>query len=333
MLSFIEIENKFKTKVILSNIGASIYDIKTVDKNGILESILYTTKSKDDFVTERSYLGKTIGRTGGRISGSKFILDGKEYNIKSNDPNGLHGGFDGVSYKEFDYKKSETDEYIEVNFSRLSPDLESGYPGDLNLNVIYRLYKNINKLTVSYLGKTNKMTLVNLSNHSYFNLSGDSKTNILNHKLFIDSSKMERIEKLIPQEIVDCAPIYSFKTMHKIGNYIDDKEIIDNTNGYDFPYIFDNKEDYKIILHDDISKRSLKIKTTYPVVVIYTCNYTEGVIMNNDKKMTPYYAICLECMYHPNTINSPFLKDKKDVLKPGELYNETVEYYFEVEND
>ena len=333
MLSFIEIENKFKTKVILSNIGASIYDIKTVDKDGFQESILYTTKSKDDFVTERSYLGKTIGRTGGRISNSKFTLNGKEYTIKSEDPNGLHGGLDGVSYKEFDYKRQETEEYIEVNFSRLSPNLESGYPGDLNLNVIYRLYKNVNKLTVSYLGKTNEDTLVNLSNHSYFNLSGNAKNNILDQKLFIDASKMERIEKLIPQEIVSCGTIYSFKEMHKIGDYLNDKEIIDNTNGYDFPYIFDNKEEYKIVLYDSKSKRSLKIKTTYPVVVIYTCNYTGDEIMNNDKKMTPYYAICLECMYHPNTINSPFLKDKKDVLRASELYNETVEYYFEVEND
>ena len=335
MVSFIEMRNRFHTIVTLCNVGASIYDIKTLDKNKKLESILYTTDKEDDFLTERSYLGKTIGRTGGRISNSKFILNGKEYIINSNDPNGLHGGVDGVSYKEFEYNKYETNEYFEVLFSYYSNDLESGYPGDLILKVIYRLYKNINKLTVTYDAIASKDTLLNISNHSYFNLSGNSKDNILNHELFINSSKMERIEKLIPQEIVDCEEIYSFKNSHKIGDYLMDKEIIDNTNGYDFPYIFDeiNKDKFNIILKDDNSKRVLKIKTSYPTVVVYTCNYTEDKIMNNKNKMTPYYAVCLECMYHPNTINSDFLKDKKDILLKNKKYNETIDYYFEVENE
>ena len=137
MVSFIEMRNNLKTVVTLSNLGASIYDIKTLDKYNKLESILYTTKKEDDFITERSYLGKTIGRTGGRISNSKFILNGKEYTINSNDPNGLHGGIDGISYKEFDYNKVETNEYYEVLFSYYSKNLESGYPGDLIIKVTY----------------------------------------------------------------------------------------------------------------------------------------------------------------------------------------------------
>ncbi len=335
MVSFIEMKNKFKTIVTLSNVGASIYDIKTLDKDNKLESIIYTTKKEDDFITERSYLGKTIGRTGGRISNSKFMLDGKEYIIKSNDPNGLHGGIDGVSYKEFEYVKAETEDYYEVLFSYYSNDLESGYPGDLILKVIYRLYKQFNKLTITYDAIASQNTLLNLSNHSYFNLSGNAKDNILNHKLYINASKMERIEKLIPREIVDCDKIYSFKTMHRVGDYLMDKEIINNTNGYDFPYIFDeiDKNKYNVILKDDKSKRVMKIKTSYPVVVVYTCNYVGNEIMNNDKKMEPYYAICLECMYHPNTINSSFLKEKKDVLIKNKKYNESIELHFEVEND
>ena len=334
MIKFIEISNKFNTVVTLCNVGASIYDIKTVDKNNNLESILYTTKNKKDFNKERSYLGKTIGRTGGRISNSKFKLNNKEYTIKSKDPNGLHGGIDGFGYKEFEYEQKETDSYYEVKFSYYSPDMESGYPGDVVLKIIYKLYKDINKLTLEYDAISNDNTLLNISNHSYFNLSGDSKDNILNHKLFIDASKMERIENLLPQEIVDCSKIYSFKNMHKIGDYLNDPEIINNTNGYDYPYIFDNNDDnYKVILHDINSKRTIKIKTTYPVVVIYTCNYVEKLMMNNNKKMEPYYAICLECCYHPNSINSPFIKDKKDILLKGKKYNEKIEYYFEVEND
>ena len=98
MTSFIELENNLSTKVVLSSVGASIYDIQTKDKNGKVESIIYTTKEKDDFSTERCMLGKTIGRTGGRISNSKFSLNGVDYKIPSYDPNGLHGGIDGISY-------------------------------------------------------------------------------------------------------------------------------------------------------------------------------------------------------------------------------------------
>ncbi len=333
MIEFIELKNNLGVEVTLCTLGASIYDIKTMDKDKKLESIIYTTKDKKDFITERSCLGKTIGRTGGRISNSTYTLNGIRYTIPSYDPNGLHGGIDGVGYKEFDYKQNETEEYYEVIFSYFSKDMESGYPGNFNLKVIYKLYKDINKLTLSYKGISDKDTLVNLSNHSYFNLSGNAKSSILNHSLYINASKMERIEHLLPKEIVDCKEIYSFKTMHKIGDYLMHPEIKNNTNGYDFPYIFDNwnKDLFNVVLKDPDSKRVLKIKTTYPVVVIYTCNYTGREIMNNDKVMTPYYAVCLECMFHPNTINSDFLQDKKDILKAGEEYNQAIEYYFDIE--
>ncbi len=335
MITFIELKNKFDTEVTLCNVGASIYDIKTKDYKNNIESILYTTKNKNDFPYDGSYFGKTIGRTGGRVSGKKFTLNETEYEVLSDDPNGLHGGKDGLSFKEFDFDKKETEEFTEVVFSYLSKNLESGYPGNLSLKVIYRLFKNVNKLTLTYEGVSDEDTLLNLSNHSYFNLSGNAKRNILDQELFIDSTKMERIENLIPQEIVNCDYIYSFKNMHKIGDYLMHEEIINNTNGYDFPHIFDNCDinRYNAILKDSISKRVLKIKTTYPVVVMYTCNYHGDEIMNNKKEMDSYYAVCLECMYHPNTINSDFLKDKKDVLLKDTKYNETIEYYFDVEND
>ncbi len=335
MVSFIELVNNLGTIVTLCNVGASIYDIKTKDKDCKNESILYTNKSMNDFPYDDSYFGKTIGRTGGRISKGEFKLNNVSYKIPSNDPNGLHGGTDGLSFKEFKHNKTITDEYTEIEFYYLSEDMESGYPGNLSLNVVYRLYKDENKLTVRYVGESDKDTLLNLSNHSYFNLSGNAKKDILNHTLYINSSKMEKLENMIPSSIVDESEKYSFKNAHKIGDYLKDEEIINAANGYDFPYIFDecNPDKYNIILKDNDSKRVLKIKTTYPVVVIYTCNYVGDKLMNNNKAMTPYYAICLECMYHPNTINSDFLKDKKDVLKKGSKYDECIEYYFEVENE
>ena len=334
MVRFLVLSNKYGTEVTLCTIGASIYDIKTKDKFDNLESILYTPVNMADFPYDNSYFGKTIGRTGGRISNSRFKLNNMLYEISSDDPNGLHGGKDGLSFKCFNYVENSTDEYSEIVFSYVSPDMESGYPGELKLNVIYRLYNTENKLTVRFEGKSSEDTLLNLSNHAYFNLSGNAKNKILNQKLYMNSSKMERLNKLIPQEIVDCKNIYSFKTEHEIGKYLFEDEIIKNANGYDFPYIFDecNKNIDNIILTDEESKRVLKIRTTYPVVVVYTCNYVGDEIMNNNKKAEPYNAICLECMYHPNTINSSFLPEKKDILKKNEKYDETIEYYFEVKN-
>ncbi len=333
MSKYIKLKNKFNTEVTLCTIGASIFDIKTLDRNNICESILYRPLKKDDFEISDGYYGKTIGRTGGRVSNSKFILNNKEYIIKSSDPNGLHGGSDGLSFKEFEFVKNTTSEYKEVIFSYLSKDLESGYPGNLTLKVIYRLYNNINKLTLRYEAYSDKDTLLNLSNHSYFNLSGNAIDGIENHKLYINASNMEEIKDLIPQRIVSCDKIYSFKNSHRIGDYLFSDEIINNTNGYDFPYIFDDSKDFNIILKEDESGRVLKVKTTYPVVVIYTCNYVGDEIMNNGTKAMPYNAVCLECMYHPNTINSDFISLKNDILRKDMKYDNTIEYYFEVEND
>ena len=329
-MKFITLENKFNTEITLCNVGASIYNIKTLGRYGLSESILVTPLRKNEFIYSNSYFGKTIGRTGGRISNSIFELNSKTYKIKSNDPNGLHGGIDGISMKEFDYLENETRDYYEIIFYYLSPNLESGYPGNLKLDVIYRLYKNENKLSVNYKATTDEDTLLNLSNHSYFNLNSEMGNDILRHKLYINASKMEEIKNLLPVGIVDCKDIYSFKEPHEIGKYLFNSEIIKNTNGYDFPYIFDDcglgNENIRLV--DNLSGRYVSIETTYPVCVVYTCNYCEDIEVVSNRKMRPYDAVCLECMYHPNTINSSFLSEKKDVLTSNREYDETIIYKF-----
>ena len=333
MVSFIELENNLGTTVTLCNIGASIYDIKTKDCDNKNESILYTTANMNDFPNNTSYLGKTIGRTGGRIKNGEFELNGVKYKIPSTDPNGLHGGTEGLSFKPFIYKKSKLKDYTEVTFFYESKNMESGYPGNLELEVIYRLYNDENKLSINYKGTTDEDTLLNLSNHAYFNLSGNAKNDILNHELYINSTKMELLENMIPAKIVEEKDIYSFKKPHLIGDYINDDEIVKAANGYDFPYIFDDNKDYSVVLKDKESKRVLKIKTTYPAVVVYTCNYTDDSTMNNNQVMTKNYAVCLECMYAPNSINSDFIKDKKDILPKYKEISESIEINLEVEND
>jgi aldose 1-epimerase len=327
---FITIKNKFKTEVTLSTFGASIYDIKTLDKNNVLSSITLEPKNEEDFKYSTSYFGKTIGRTGGRIKDSKFILNNQEYVIESNDPNGLHGGNKGFSYQEFDVQQDEDNVSFNVKFHYFSPSLEMGYPGDLSLDVTYRLYKDENKLEINYLANSTKDTLCNLSNHTYFNLNVNSKNNILDHYLYINSSKMLDIVNAVPTNIINTPLIYSFKNKHKIKDYLFDESIICNTRGYDNPYIFDNNNDDKIILEDELSGRRLIINTSYPSVVIYTCNYIEDFIMNNNRKEEQFDAVAIECMFIPNSINNPKINIKKDILKKNQQYNETITYNFDV---
>ena len=327
-MNYIELENEFKTKVILSTFGASIVDIKTLDYMGNLGSIVTVPINQKEFENATSYFGKTIGRTGGRISNSKFVLNGKEYFIKSNDPNGLHGGTDGLSYKDFNYILSEDDDAYICTFSYYSPDLEAGYPGNLTLKVIYKLFKKENKLSINYVASCDKDTLLNLSNHAYFNLNAESGNNVLDHYLYINASKMEEIKNALPNKIVECEKIYSFKNSHKIKDFLFDEKIINNTNGYDNPYIFDSFCDNQIELYDDVTKRKLTVSTSYPAVVVYTCNYPEGLLMNNHRKQKAYDAVCLECMFLPNSINSDFLSDKKDILRKDNYYNETITFKF-----
>lgn len=329
MCRFIELKNNLGTEVTLCSIGASIYDIKTLDKNNKLASIL-ATPGKDIFPKATSYFGKTIGRTAGRITNGKFTLDGIEYTIPSLDPNGLHGGIESLSYKDFDVISNEEDDRYIVSFSYFSPHLESGYPGNAKFNVIYSLYKNENKLEIEYKAISDKKTLVNLSNHSYFNLSGNIERDILEHELFINSSKLVSLNNMLPNEIKEADKIYSFKTPHRIGEYIFMDEIMALANGYDFPYIFDNVGyDYKnISLYDKESGRRLSIYTTYPAVVVYTCNYPEDIIASNNKKLKEYDAVCLECSFIPNSINCDFIADKKDILEANKLYNEKILFVF-----
>ncbi len=330
MSKFIELTNNFNTKLILSACGASIYDILTADKDNNIESILATPLDKIDFENATSYFGKSLGRTAGRIEGGVFELDDVKYTVNSNDPNGLHGGLESISYKEFDFIQQEDDEKYIVIFAYNSPDMESGYPGNVNYKITYYLYKNKNQLEVAYEAISDKKTLMNMANHAYFNLSGNVKRNILNHELYLNSSRLGRLDNLIPREIMNASNIYSFKEPHKIGDYITNPEIINSANGYDFPYLFDEVGlSYKNVeLKDNESGRKLEIYTSYPCCVVYTCNYPEDVVVNNGLKLKQYEAVCLECSYFPNSINSDFMTVKKDILDKDTNYFERVIYKF-----
>ena len=331
MLKLIKLENNLKTRVTLCSYGASIYDIETLDKNGNLESIVVVPNDEEIFKFNDGYYGKTIGRTSGRIKDSKYTLNGIEYTIPTKDPNGLHGGDDSIAFKDFDYKIIESEASTTVEFIYHSKDMESGFPGNAEIKIAYVLHKNENKLEAIYEAVSDKDTLMNITNHSYFNLSGNNKRDVLNHNLYINSSKMVKLDNMIPCCIAECGDKYSFKTPHKIKDFIFDSEIKVSANGYDFPYIFDeeNVNLDNVKLTDEESGRNLTIATTYPAVVVYTCNYPGDTVVNsNQKPLVIHGAICLECQYLPNAINSDFIEDKKEILRKNEKYFNKIIYKF-----
>lgn len=172
---------------------------------------------------------------------------------------------------------------------------------------------------------------MNITNHTYFNLSGNNKRNILEHKLYINSSKMMKLENMIPVKIEECEEKYSFKKEHLVGDFIFDSDIKTSANGYDFPYLLDEVDENldNIILTDEASGRRLRVSTTYPAVVIYTCNYPGGLVVNSNKKELEIHgAICLECQYLPNAINCDFVKNKDEILYKNTKYFNKIIYKF-----
>lgn len=334
-MEFLTIKNELGMKVTVCDVGAGLYDIVVPDRNGNLESVLVKPYNKKQYCYATSYFGKPCGRTAGRISGGVFQLDGKEYQIKKDESeeNALHGGIDGISYKTFNYEMRNTPEAIEVIYSYLSKDMESGYPGNLNIIITYSLAKKENQLAITFNCETDKTTLCNLTNHAYFNLSGNVRRNILNHELFINSSNYGYINShSIPEKIIPVTKEFDFQKPHPIGDFILEKSVVENTNGYDHPFILneENPEIVQVSLYDPESGRKLEISSTYEAVVAYSCNYPEKVILSNGNQLKKNDAICLELQHFPNTINSYFLKNKKDILSPNKQYLQRILFNFKI---
>lgn len=336
MKDIYKLENNKGITVLLSPIGAGIVDIIVPDKNNKRESILVHPLQIDDYETSKCYFGKPTGRTAGRIENGKFNLEGKTYSIKKHEENkhALHGGVDGFAFKKFKVVKKETNEYKYLIFKYFSKDGEGGYPGNLNVEISYRLSKFKNNLRIEHYGISDRTTLLNLTNHSYFNLSGNCKRDILDEVLYLDSSYYGEVnEDVISTGIKQADEIFDFKAPHEIGKYIETKECQKNTHGYDNPFIVDDPGEHNVsaFLFDKISGRCVKIKSSYNCVVLYTTNYIDPVTVNNGKSLERYEGCCLEFQHFPNGVNSSFIKDKRDILKGNTEYKEFIEYDFSFE--
>lgn len=319
----------------VTNFGAILVSLLVPDKTGALVDVVTGHGSiKDCLSTEEPYFGAVCGRTANRIANGKFTLEGKEYTLAvNNGPNSLHGGLKGFNAVVWDARQVDA-QTLELTY--LSKDGEEGFPGNLNVTVTYRLSDD-NALEISYQATTDKTTIVNLTNHSYFNLSGAGDPSIADHLLTLHA------ETFLPSSEVGIpygspAPVagtpMDFTTPHAIGERIDaDYEPLVFGKGYDHNYILDKKEGEFALALTCLSPKTgivMETYTTEPGVQVYTGNWMTGNFTGkNGQRYPKQSAVCFETQHYPDSIHHP--EYPTTVLTPeGKFVSRTV-YKFSVQ--
>ena len=331
------LRNASGMKVKIINYGGAIVQIKVPDKNGCFTDVIGGYDDLASYVRGDGYQGALIGRWGNRIAKGKFTLEGKEYNLFiNNNSNHLHGGEFGYNAKVWDVTEKDGDE-PELALHILSPDGDEGYPGNLDLTVTYKLSVQ-NGLSIRYEATTDKTTVVNLTNHTYFNLAGYASGSIHPLVLWMDADTyLPTDEELIPTgEIrsVEGTP-FDFRTPKVIGQDIaaDDTDL-KFAGGYDHCFNFvGGKTDAPVKraeLYDPASGRVMEVFTNQPCVQFYSGNFLKNAEcpFKGGYKQVPQTLLCLETQHMPDSVNHDNFTNC--VLKPDEKYDFTTEYRFSV---
>ncbi len=315
--------------VTITNYGGTVTSFVTPDKNGNYSSIIIGFDSLAPYLQHPPYFGALIGRYGNRIGDAKFTLDGTVYHLAANDgKNSLHGGIKGFDKVVWD-ASIPNDTVPSLTLKYLSKDGEEGYPGNLNVTVQYTL-TNDDGLKIDYSAETDKATPVNLTNHSYFNLSGDVSNSILGETLMIDADSITPVDStLIPTGAITAlkGTPFDFTSPKKIG-----KDFADVKGGYDHNFVLNRKDSslQKVAsLSDSISGRTMDIYTTQPGLQFYTGNFLDGTFKNRgNQPLTLHSALALETQHFPDSPNKPNFPST--ILRPGEKYHEVTIYQVSV---
>lgn len=321
--------NKNGVEVKISNYGGLVTSWVTPDKNGNRSNIVLGFDSLSGYLAKSTFFGALVGRYGNRIAGAQFKIDGATYKLAANNgPNSLHGGKKGFDKVVWDATPS-SDNTTSLSLNYLSKDGEEGFPGNLETTVKYTLTDD-NELLIQYDAETDKATPVNLTNHSYFNLTGDVNNTILDHTVWIDADRFTPVDNtLIPTgelKSVKGTP-FDFTTPHKIGERIAAVPIAPPV-GYDHNFVLNNQSNsLKLVAYatDSVSGRKLELFTTEPGVQFYTGNFLDGTIKNRDgKSVAKHAAFCLETQHYPDSPNQAGFPSS--ILKPGEHYHTETKY-------
>ncbi len=328
--------NKNGVELAVTNYGAKIVSLMVPDKNGKLIDVVTGHSSIEEYLnSQEPYFGAVCGRYGNRIAKGKFVLDGIEYNklAINNGPNNLHGGIKGFNSKVWDIEKKEAQTVV---LKYVSADGEEGFPGELTTTVTYHLTDD-NAVEISYHATTNKPTVLNLTNHSYFNLSGAGDPSVGDHLLTINADYYLPTDDTAipygPKEKVEGTPM-DFRTPHEVGARInEDFEQLVFGNGYDHTFVLNKEKNELSFCARCISPKSgivMETYTTEPGVQLYTGNWMTGHFAGKNRQRYPARAaLCLETQHFPDSPNRP--EYPSTVLRPGEEFNSKTIYKFVVQ--
>ena len=314
----------------MSNYGATIVALEVPDRNGRNGNVVLGLGSANAYEGHDAYFGATIGRHGNRIARGRFALDGKDYILATNNgENHLHGGDRGFDKIVWEAQPETITNAAGIKFTYTSPDGEEGYPGNLVVTVGYLLGDD-NALSIEYAAVTDQTTLVNLTNHAYWNLSAGASPTILDHELMLVADHYVAVDAdLIPTGFADVAKsAMDFLKPTAIGTQIDMLPAPhEGPRGFDHCYVL--RGQYGLLalaarLRDPQTGRSMEVHTTEPGIQIYTSNYLDGEEANGGYPQ--YAAICLETQHYPDSPNQPDFPSVR--LEPGETWRSKTVYRF-----
>ncbi|MEA4885347.1 MAG: aldose epimerase family protein [Bacteroides graminisolvens] len=328
------LKNKNGMEVCITNFGGRIVSVMVPDKNGNMKDVVLGFDSIADYVNIPSDFGASIGRYANRIKDGKIVIDGDTIQLPQNNfGHCLHGGPKGWQYQVYEAKQIDD---TKLELVRQSPDGDENFPGNVTAKVTYTLTDD-NSIDISYEATTDKKTVINMTNHSYFNLSGDAQKPITDHLLYVNADKFTPVDStfMTTGEILDVkgTPM-DFTVAKTVGQDIDKYEYdqLKNGNGYDHNWVLNTNGDIKQVaarLTSPVSGITLEVYTDEPGIQVYSGNFLDGTVKG--KKSIVYNqraAICLETQHYPDSPNKP--EWPSVLLEPGKTYRSHCIFKFTV---
>src|SRR5208282_3820473 len=327
--------NSHGVEIRAMNYGGIILSVRVPDRKGQLGDIVLGHETLEGYVPNPPYFGAIVGRYANRIANGTFTLDGKTYTLPKNDgPNTLHGGVD-KTFNKVVWDGEALKDKTGVAFSYLSKDGDDGFPGNAKIKVTYTL-TDANELVIDYEATTDKATVINLSQHSYFNLSGEGNGDILNHEVMLNADRFTPVDKnLIPTgelRPVKGTPL-DFTTSTRVGARVDDSyDQMVLAHGYDHNWVLnrEGKGDGLVLaarVYEPTTGRVLEVSTTQPGIQFYTGNFLDGTVTGKHGHVYKRrYGLCLETQHFPDSPNHPDFPST--ILKPGETFKSKTVFKF-----
>ena len=328
-------QNAKGMSISIINYGGIITKIEVPDKDGVIKDVALGFDNFTGYTGAHPYFGALVGRYGNRIAAGQFNIDDEKYQLDiNNKPNSLHGGLTGFDKRIWDVKTTRIDQTNGITLSGRSKDGDQGFPGNLDVTVSY-LLNDDNELIINYHAVTDKPTIINLTNHSYFNLKGNGEGDVLGHEVQLMADRFTPVdETLIPlgeYRSVAGTP-FDFNKSTSIGSRINEEnQQINFGGGYDHNWILnDQRGDLSLAatVYEPVSGRFMEVLTTEPGIQFYTGNFLDGTSGKSGKPYHPRYGFCLETQHYPDSPNQEDFPST--ILRPGETYESQTVYRFSV---